>query len=591
MGNSPRNQFRNPKVSERNIQLPDNVISSTILEEEPVPSTSQLKGGNEGDFIDFSNTSFSAAEVNVSEGTSIRRSSMRTPSRSSTRIKVREATPIKTPKSKGASSSAKFETSEVMTPSDRKLSLTRDKTKTSLSNSVNKVLRLSKTLSKQVKMNAPKMAPENKFDTPKKLRLSKTPLTPTKINTPKTLTPVNDGLNSIENKSRTPKNTSTVKKLNTKGTQQTISEPITSAKLVHSAGKIMINPEDLINFEDVNGTHATLSSKSDISVKSSSTANSSKSSQLELSDTTKKRRNSVPLDKSMSGRRKTDAKKSVDGDRTSEDGDLSGVNEILNISSGSSLSPVRSRRTSLSSRNSDLPEGQKDRQSEQHLGQSFGMRHTEDEERDHSEDWKHSEETWQDSFDSEPIQEKDTSVSEDDISDIRPIFVPQRRPSLRRSYIDKSKELSVDLSRSLTPKDSFHKSKLNSESEASNSNIEDYVELTTPKSAIKSRRSKSLPYKPIVEDITPVTLQDSSEKNESNFKTPINTPGVFEDLKMSALKSRGRRRFSNNLMEALNKEEVGKAIKRLRESTESTDRSPKKRKMFDSLSSTMDEVS
>ncbi|XP_018560952.1 uncharacterized protein LOC108903306 [Anoplophora glabripennis] len=124
-----------------------------------------------------------------------------------------------------------------------------------------------------------------------------------------------------------------------------------------------------------------------------------------------------------------------------------------------------------------------------------------------------------------------------------------------------------------------------------NSSIEDCVELSTPKSVIKSRRSKSLPYKPIVEEITPVTPQEIGSRTESGFKTPLNTPGLFENIKNSVIMSRSRRRPSSHFMEELNKAEGNKTSKRPRESTEGIDRSAKKRKMLidDSLNLTMDE--
>lgn len=458
-----RKQSRNPKVSERNIQLSQNIFSCAILEEEAVPSTSQLKDDKEAaDFIELSNTSFSREE-NLT-----RQTSMRTPCRSSVRIKVAQETPITTPKSK-ASPTAKFETPKVRASAKKKLNLTGGKTKTSMGDSINNK-KLSRTPSNQAKGDTPKVTSGDKVDTPKRLDSPKSPST------------------------------------------------------------------------------------------------------------------------------------SSDGS-----GDLSEAIKILSISSGSSVS-----RTSLSSTNTGISEEQifedshlslektslskyvqKGRETDQYLGQSFGTRHTEDE-GDSSEDLEMPEdETWQNRSSSGFRQEKDTSYGHDDISDIKRVFVPQRRPSIKRSYVNESKELSVRLSRSVTPKVPLSKSPSNYEDEAANSVTEGCVDLTTPKSAIRSRRSKSMPYKPIVEDITPVTPQGVNLRNESDFKTPSNTPGLFENIKTSVLRSRSRRRSSNTFVEESNERQVNNVNKRARESTGSNDISPKKRKMaFEpTVYSTMEEVS
>ncbi|XP_023018042.2 uncharacterized protein isoform X3 [Leptinotarsa decemlineata] len=106
-------------------------------------------------------------------------------------------------------------------------------------------------------------------------------------------------------------------------------------------------------------------------------------------------------------------------------------------------------------------------------------------------------------------------------------------------------------------------------------------DLSTPKSAIKSRRGKSTPYQPVTEDITPVSPLDPTE-SESGFKTPLTTPGLFENIRKSAIKSRSRmQKSSKSLMEELNKAKSNKkATKRPRESNDNSVRQHKKRKLI-----------
>ncbi|KAJ8982119.1 hypothetical protein NQ317_002845 [Molorchus minor] len=110
-----------------------------------------------------------------------------------------------------------------------------------------------------------------------------------------------------------------------------------------------------------------------------------------------------------------------------------------------------------------------------------------------------------------------------------------------------------------------------------NSTIQDALELATPKSVLKNRRSKSAVYKPITEDITLVSPLEES-RTESGFKTPLNTPGLFENIKKSVLKSRSRvQRSNSSLMEELNKAECGR--KRRRSWSVGSVRSAKRKKM------------
>ncbi|KAG5891375.1 hypothetical protein JTB14_020107 [Gonioctena quinquepunctata] len=113
------------------------------------------------------------------------------------------------------------------------------------------------------------------------------------------------------------------------------------------------------------------------------------------------------------------------------------------------------------------------------------------------------------------------------------------------------------------------------------STIED-VDLTTPKSAIKSRRRKSSLYQPETEDITIVTPLGQSE-NENGIKTPLNTPGLFENIRKSVLKSRSQmQQSSSNLAEELSKapRPNEKASKRQRESYGESVRANKRRKLI-----------
>ncbi|KAL1505985.1 hypothetical protein ABEB36_005426 [Hypothenemus hampei] len=76
------------------------------------------------------------------------------------------------------------------------------------------------------------------------------------------------------------------------------------------------------------------------------------------------------------------------------------------------------------------------------------------------------------------------------------------------------------------------------------------LEDETPKSHVKptrrlSRANQSL-YNPEFEDITPVTPEklQVSGLTEQSFKTPVNTPGLFESLRKSAVRSKKRQRES-----------------------------------------------
>ncbi|CAH1260711.1 unnamed protein product [Diabrotica balteata] len=120
------------------------------------------------------------------------------------------------------------------------------------------------------------------------------------------------------------------------------------------------------------------------------------------------------------------------------------------------------------------------------------------------------------------------------------------------------------------------------------------VDLTTPTSPKRSRKS-SVQYQPITEDITPVTPL-ANTKDEAGFKTPQNTPHVFENIRKSVLKSRSRHRLSaGNDSIRKNVLNAGEALKRPRESTGSV-RSNKRMKLttsedssyIDSLSSSFD---
>ncbi|XP_066260461.1 titin homolog [Euwallacea similis] len=65
----------------------------------------------------------------------------------------------------------------------------------------------------------------------------------------------------------------------------------------------------------------------------------------------------------------------------------------------------------------------------------------------------------------------------------------------------------------------------------------------TPKSHVKLKRPS---YNPQLEDITPVTPEQDhvTDLNEEMFKTPVNSPGLFENIKKSAVRSRKRLRES-----------------------------------------------
>ncbi|XP_060529544.1 uncharacterized protein LOC132703983 isoform X2 [Cylas formicarius] len=78
------------------------------------------------------------------------------------------------------------------------------------------------------------------------------------------------------------------------------------------------------------------------------------------------------------------------------------------------------------------------------------------------------------------------------------------------------------------------------------------VEDATPKSAVKTRRSVQSVYYPVTEDITPVTPEKCIADDDGAFKTPVNTPGLFESIKKSAMRSlkRGRESSAGGVLKA-----------------------------------------
>ncbi|XP_050498945.1 proliferation marker protein Ki-67-like isoform X4 [Diabrotica virgifera virgifera] len=107
------------------------------------------------------------------------------------------------------------------------------------------------------------------------------------------------------------------------------------------------------------------------------------------------------------------------------------------------------------------------------------------------------------------------------------------------------------------------------------------VDLTTP--SPKRSRKSSVQYQPITEDITPVTPV-ANTKDEAGFKTPQNTPHVFENIRKSVLKSRSRHEAVSRRVSAGNDSirknvlNAGEGVKRPRESTGSV-RSNKRMKL------------
>lgn len=77
-----------------------------------------------------------------------------------------------------------------------------------------------------------------------------------------------------------------------------------------------------------------------------------------------------------------------------------------------------------------------------------------------------------------------------------------------------------------------------------------------------------MPYTPITEDISPASPVTGS-RDDGGFKTPFNTPGLFENIKDSVLKSRSRLLKSTSTLSVVFAETFGqeKGLKRRREST------------------------
>lgn len=92
-----------------------------------------------------------------------------------------------------------------------------------------------------------------------------------------------------------------------------------------------------------------------------------------------------------------------------------------------------------------------------------------------------------------------------------------------------------------------------------------------------------MPYKPITEDISPAS---PVKRDDSGFKTPFNTPGLFENIRESVLKSRSRlmkttNTFSDDMSEELTE---NKSLKRPRESAGKSTRLNKRRKIGSNVS-------
>ncbi|XP_030757924.1 uncharacterized protein PF11_0213-like [Sitophilus oryzae] len=92
----------------------------------------------------------------------------------------------------------------------------------------------------------------------------------------------------------------------------------------------------------------------------------------------------------------------------------------------------------------------------------------------------------------------------------------------------------------------------------------------TPKSAIKPNRLSTKVttplYKPLTEDITPVTPEKFAATVDESFKTPVNTPGLFDSIKESVIKSRKRKRESNGSF--IKERKIAKTDPSLSEETE-----------------------
>ncbi|CAH1155930.1 unnamed protein product [Phaedon cochleariae] len=112
------------------------------------------------------------------------------------------------------------------------------------------------------------------------------------------------------------------------------------------------------------------------------------------------------------------------------------------------------------------------------------------------------------------------------------------------------------------------------------------VDLATPKSSAKKQRSNVLPYAPKTEVITPTT-PDGIKSDDAGFKTPLNTPGLFNEIKKSMLKSRSKlQKSSSNLLEEFNKDT---GLKRPRESVGDSGRSTKKMRLIINEDDTFEE--
>ncbi|VEN49948.1 unnamed protein product [Callosobruchus maculatus] len=116
--------------------------------------------------------------------------------------------------------------------------------------------------------------------------------------------------------------------------------------------------------------------------------------------------------------------------------------------------------------------------------------------------------------------------------------------------------------------------------------ISDLIVLDTPDRSLGKKspnRSsvhvtpKQVIYRPIVEDVSPATPPNSKETDDV-FKTPVNTPALFEDIRKSVLQSRTRKSNKQILSADIEKEVINN--KRGRESSVGSQRSVKRRRMM-----------
>ncbi|XP_066156208.1 titin homolog [Euwallacea fornicatus] len=148
-----------------------------------------------------------------------------------------------------------------------------------------------------------------------------------------------------------------------------------------------------------------------------------------------------------------------------------------------------------------------------------------------------------------------TFVSSDKNSVSKLFNPPKRRSSLRLSVskIKKydcascrysSRGRSLSLTKDLDKNSSFiNKKSILSGIENTPDKVLKEESGDTPKSHVKL---KKLSYNPQLEDITPVTPEQDhvTDLNEEMFKTPVNSPGLFENIKKSVVRSRKRLRES-----------------------------------------------